>query len=180
MATSGAVSKQYFAVLDTDRHSVLGLVLSAALPLAVFVVGNGFAQINGVVPLFFSPLGMPGWIGAALCVGSLPLFGIARWMVAARGESGRKAGWWVVALMAGMIVHPFLVATLDSLMLTALAFGLLVTGLGALVRVAEVDPKAAMVMAPGMAWMGFSAFVGLSFAAAWAPPFAVTNSHNAA
>lgn len=180
MATTTAVSKQYLGVLDADRHNGLGLVLSAALPLAVFVIANGIAQLNGMMPMFFAPLGMPGWIGAALYLGSLPLFGVARWMVAAHGHRGRKAGWWVVALMAGTVVQPFLVAPLDSLALAIVSFALLLVGLGALVRVAQVEPKAAMVMAPGMAWMGFSAFVGLSFAAAWAPPFAVTTSHGAA
>ncbi|MDB5614379.1 MAG: hypothetical protein JWQ22_2032 [Devosia sp.] len=180
MATITAVSKQFFSGLDADRHNALGLALSAALPLAVFVIANGIAQLNGMVPLFFAPFGLTGWMGGVLHLGSLPLFGAARWMVASRGERGRVAGYWVVALMAGMIVQPFLVMPLDTLALSIVSFSLLVVGLGAMVRVAEVDPKAAMIMAPGMAWMGFSAFVGLSFAAAWAPPFAVTNSQGAA
>lgn len=177
MATSRAVAKQFLSVLDADRHNVLGLVLSAALPLAVFVIANGMAELNGILPLFFAPFGLPGWTGGVLHLGALPLFGVARWMVADRGAEGKKAGWWVVALMAGMIVQPFLVMPLDSMVLTIVAFALLVLGLGAMVRVGAVDPKAALIMAPGMAWMGFSAFVGLSFAAAWSPPFAVTNSH---
>jgi tryptophan-rich sensory protein len=100
-------------------------------------------------------------------------------MVAGRGEAGTRAGWWIVALMAGAIVFPFLVAPLDSLMLSLVATGLFVLGLGAAVRTAAVEPKAALVMAPALIWLGFSAFVGLSFAAAWAPPFAVTNSQTA-
>jgi hypothetical protein len=176
MATSVAVSKS-LAVLDADRHDALGLALSAALPLAVFVIANGLAQINGMLPLFFSPMGLPGWVGAVLHLAGLPLFGAARWMVAGRGDAGRTAGWWIVALMAGVIAFPFVVAPLDSLMLSLVALVLLVLGLGAMVRAGAVDPKAAMVMAPGMIWMGFSAFVGLSFAAAWSPPFAVTNSN---
>lgn len=180
MATSATVSRSIFSVLDVDRHNPLGLVLSAALPLAVFVIANGIAEFNGMLPLFFSPLGLPGWVGAILYLGALPLFGIARWMVAGRGEAGRRAGWWVVALMAGVIGFPFIVAPLDSLMLSLVALVLLVVGLGATVRVGEVDPKAALVMAPGMVWLGFSAFVGLSFAAAWSPPFAVTNSQGGA
>ncbi|WP_056235719.1 tryptophan-rich sensory protein [Devosia sp. Root635] len=168
------------AVLDADRHDGLGLVLSAALPLAVFVIANGVAEINGALPLFFSPLGLPGWVGAVLHLGVLPLFGAARWMVAGRGDAGRRAGWWIVALMAGVIGFPFLVAPLDSLLLSLVALALLVVGLGAMARAGAVDPRAAMVMAPGMAWMGFSAFVGLSFAAAWSPPFAVTNSQTGA
>ena len=178
MATM-AVSKS-LAVLDADRPNLLGLVLSAALPLAVFVIANGIAELNGTLPLFFSPLGLPGWLGAVLHLGALPLFGVARWMVAGRGEAGQRAGWWIVALMAGTIGFPFVVAPLEPLMLSLVAMALLVAGLGAMVRAGAVNPKAALVMAPGMAWLGFSAFVGLSFAAAWSPPFAVTNSQAAA
>ncbi|KQX35515.1 hypothetical protein ASD04_11985 [Devosia sp. Root436] len=180
MATISAVSKSAFSVFDVDRHDGLGLVLSAALPLAVFVIANGVAEINGMLPLFFSPLSLPGWVGAALHLGALPLFGAARWMVAGRGDAGRRAGWWIVALMAGTIAFPFVVAPLDSLLLSLVALALLVVGLGAMARAGTVYPKAAMVMAPGMAWMGFSAFVGLSFAAGWSPPFAVTNSQGGA
>jgi hypothetical protein len=180
MAASATGSNSVFAALDADRHNSLGLVLSAALPLAVFVIANGIAELNGMLPLFFSPMGLPGWVGAALHLGALPLFGVARWMVAGRGAAGRNAGWWIVALMAGMIAFPFLAAPLDSLMLSLVAFGLLMVGLGASARAAAVDRKAALVMMPGLAWIGFSAFVGLSFVAAWSPPFAVTNSQGGA
>ena len=179
MATSMAVSKS-LAALDADRPNALGLVLSAALPLAVFVIANGIAELNGALPLFFAPLGLPGWLGAVLHLGALPLFGIARWMVAGRGTAGQRAGWWIVATLAGMIAFPFIVAPLDALLLSLVSLTLLVVGLGAMVRAGAVYPKAALVMAPGLAWMGFSAFVGLSFAAAWSPPFAVTNSQGAA
>ena len=176
MATSATATSSILTVFDADRHNLSGLVLSAALPLAVFVIANGVAGLNGMVPLFFSPLGLPGWIGAVLHLSALPLFGIARWMVAGRGEAGQRAGWWIVALIAGVIAFPFMVAGLDALMLSLAAFALLTLALGATARAGAVDTKAALVMAPGLAWLGFSAFVGLSFAAAWSPPFAVTNS----
>jgi len=176
MATSTTISRSFLSALDVDRHDRLGFVLSAALPLAVFVIVNGIAELNGVLPLFFAPLGLPGWAGGVLHLAALPLFGIARWMVAGRGDAGRRAGWWIVALIAGVIGFPFIVAPLDSLMLSLVAMALFVLGLGAMVRAGRIDPRAAMFMAPGLAWLGFSAFVGLSFAAAWSPPFAVTNS----
>ncbi|MHA6690760.1 tryptophan-rich sensory protein [Devosia sp. A449] len=168
------------SLLDVDRHDHLGLLLSVTLPLAVFVIANGIAELNGLSPRFFAPLNLPAWVATVLHLGSLPLFGLARWMVAGRGEAGQRAGWWIVALIGGTIAFPFVVTPLDSLMLSLAAFGLLVLGLGAMVRAGAVNPKAAMVMAPGLAWMGFSALVGLSFAAGWSPPFAVTNSHSAA
>jgi len=179
MATSATVSKSLFSAFDADRHDAIGLVLSAVLPLAVFVIFNGLAEANGLEAMFFAPLGLPGWLGAALHLMGLPLFGVARWMVAARGDAGHRAGWWIVGLMVGVGAFPFVVNPLDAFLLTVASVSLVVVGLGAMVRVAEVDRKAAMVMAPGLAWLGFSAFVGLSFAAAWSPPFAVTNSQGA-
>jgi tryptophan-rich sensory protein len=179
MATSRASSlpiPERHSVLDADRHDLLGLVLSAALPLAVFVIANGVAELNGMAPLFFSPFGLPGWAGGALHIGSLPLFGIARWMVAGRGEAGRSAGWWLVALIAGTIAFPFVVTPLDSLALSIVSMGLLIVGISAAARTALVSRRAALVMLPGLAWMGLSAFVGLSFVAGWSPPFALTHS----
>lgn len=181
MATSRALPiPQTASPLDADRHDLLGLVLSAALPLAVFVVANGIAEFMGVLPLFFSPFGLPGWVGGAMHIGALPLFGIARWMVAGRGQAGHAAGWWVVALMAGMIAFPFIVMPLDSLQLSLVSLTLLLVGLAALARVSAISSRAALIMAPGLCWMGVSAFVGLTFAASWAPPFALTNAQTPA
>lgn len=181
MATSKALPiLQTASSLDVDRRDALGLVLSATLPLAVFVIANGIAELNGMLPLFFSPFGLPGWFGAAIHIGSLPLFGAARWMVTRHGAEGHAAGWWIVALLAGMIVFPFIVTPLDSLQLSVVSFTLLMVGLGAIARAAAVSPRAALVMAPGLFWMGVSAFVGLTFAASWAPPFALTTAHSTA
>jgi hypothetical protein len=182
MATSKAIPipASHDSLLDADRHDLLGLTLSAALPVAVFIIANGLGQLAGVLPLFFSPFGLPGWLGAALHIACLPMFGAARWMVAERGRSGRVAGWWIVALMAGMIAFPFVVGPLDSVALAMVAMALLLIAMAASVRAAQVSRRAAWLMMPGLFWLGLSAFIGLSFAAAWIPPFAVANSHAAA
>ncbi|KFC67695.1 hypothetical protein FF80_02091 [Devosia sp. LC5] len=173
-----AIAIPYGSVLDADRHDVLGLVLSASLPLAVFIIANGMAHLIGTRPLFFAPFDVPFWAAAALHLGALPLFGVARWMVAGKGRAGRSAGWWVVGLMAGTIAFPFLVAPLDSLALSVVAMLLLVVALAAMARVAKISPRAALLMAPGLGWMGFSALMGLSFLSGWSPPFGPTNSQN--
>jgi hypothetical protein len=178
MATVKAIAITHNTAVDTGRHDLLTLVLSASLPLAVFVLANGVAELNGTLPLFFSPFGLPGWVGAALYIGSLPLFGIARWMIAREGHAGRVAARWIVALMAGAIVFPFIVAPLDSLMLSIASMALVIVGLAALARVAQISVKAALVMAPGLSWLGLSALVGLSFIAGWSPPFGLTNANN--
>jgi len=180
MTTSRAISLPIQSALDANRHDALGLVLSGALPLSVFVIVHGMVELAGVMPLFFAPFGLPGWLGAALHIGSLPLFGIARWMVAQHGPKGRSAGWWLVGLMAGVIALPFMVQPLDSLMLSLVTVMLLLTGMAAGLRVAAVSPRAALVMLPGLAWMGLSAFIGLSLAAGWSPPFSLTNAQGQA
>lgn len=176
MATSAAVFQPVSSPLDANRHDRLGLVLSGALPVAVFVIAHGLAELGGVVPLFFAPFGLPGWLGAALHIGSLPLFGIARWMVVQRGHEGVRAGWWLVALIACTIITPFVVGPLDTLLLSLVGVTLALIGLATAGRVAQVSPRAALVMLPGLAWMGLSAFVGLSLAAGWSPPFSLTNA----
>lgn len=168
------------SVLDADRHDWLGLVLSAALPLAVFVIANGLGKLVGVPPLFFAPFGLPAWVGASLYLMSLPLFGMARWMVVDRGREGQIAGWWVAGLIAAVIAFPFLVMPFDTLALSMVSVALVVLALGTMGRVAKVDPKAALVMAPGLVWMGVSAFVGMAFAGGWSPPFALANGQSAA
>ncbi|WP_108397942.1 hypothetical protein [Devosia submarina] len=175
--TAASYATKSQSVLDVNRHDVLGFLLSAVLPVAAYMVFNGVAQLNAVTPLFFAPFGMPGWMGAALYLMALPLFGIARWMVAPKGEAGANAGWWLVALMAGTIVFPFIVAPLDSLMLSIMSMSLLIVGLGAAIRTAKVSHLAGVVMLPGLAWLGLSAFVGLSFVAGWTPPFGLTNAN---
>ena len=85
MATINAIPTPVQTALDADRRDVLGLVLSTALPLSVYVIANGLAEAQGVVPLFFAPFGAPGWIGAVAHIGTLPLLGAARWMVAGTG-----------------------------------------------------------------------------------------------
>lgn len=182
MAASKAIPipATHESLLDADRHDMLGLTLSAALPLAVFIIANGIGQLTGVMPLFFAPFGLPGWMGAALYLGGLPLFGAARWMIAERGREGAVAGWWVVMLMAGVIAFPFVVGGLDAIMLSMVTMVLLTFGIAASIRVANVSRHAGWLMVPGLAWLGLSAFIGLSFAAAWTPPFAVANSNAAA
>lgn len=181
MATSKAlpIPTSHNSLLDADRHDLLGLTLSAALPVAVFIIAHGIGQLSGVLPLFFAPFGLPGWVGAALHIACLPLFGAARWMVADRGRRGEVAGWWIVALMAGVIAFPFVVAPLDSILLSMVSMLLLIVGIAASIRTAAVSRQAGWLMVPGLAWLGLSAFIGLGFAAAWTPPFAVANSNAA-
>ena len=179
MATMTAATDNFqtSTLLDTNRHDALGFVLSAALPPAAYVVAQGVAEFAQLQPLYFAPFNLPGWVGGALYLSALPLFGIARWMVAGLSQAGRTAGWWLVALMAGTIAFPFVVALLDTLALSIASMALLILGIASGIRTAKVSHLAGLVMLPGLAWMGLSAFVGLGFVAGWTPPFGLTNAN---
>lgn len=177
MATS-TISQTSASVFVAKGQDALGLVFAMAMPLAAFSLINWVAEGDGVLPLFFSPFGLPGWIGAALYLGTLPLLGAAWHLVHREGAIGRSAGWWIAALAIGFIGFPFVVTPLDSFALSAIAVALSVVGFSAARRAALVSPMAGWVMAPALLWMGFSALMGLALTAAWAPPFALTNSQS--
>ena len=169
---------QTSAALDANQRGVVGFALSATLPLAAYVVVQGVAELAQVQPLYFAPFGLPGWVSGLLYLLALPLFGVSRWMVVESGQAGRNAAWWLVALMAGTIAFPFVVSPLDTLALSIVSMALLILGIGAGIRTAKVSHLAGLVMLPGLAWMGLSAFVGLGFVAGWTPPFGLTNANS--
>lgn len=154
----------------------LGLALAGASPLVLFGLTDVVADLMGGMPLFFAPFGLPGWMGGALHLVGLPLYGMAAFMAARQGAEGLRAARWVVALILFTIAFPFIVAPLDSLVLAMVTMGLLVFGLATLGRVAKVSPRAGLLMAPGLLWMGTSALVGLTYTAGWTPPFAPLNA----
>ena len=89
MANTDTVSRPTQSTLDADRRDMLGLVLSGALPLSLFVIANGLAELNGIVPLFFAPFGLPGLVQLFIS----PACRCLAW----------PAGWWLIAVaMAGM------------------------------------------------------------------------------
>ncbi|MCS6760609.1 MAG: hypothetical protein MO846_00340 [Candidatus Devosia symbiotica] len=176
MASNSAIYLLVGAGLDVNRRDGLGMALNAALPLLAFVIANGIAELNGAFPVLFAPFGLLSWLGAALHIGSLPLFGLARWMVMTRGRDGRSVSCWLEALMAACVVFPFVVAPLDSLLLNLATMTLLLLGLAVALRVTNVSPQADLLMLPGLVWMRLSAFVGLSLDAVWSSSFGLINS----
>ncbi|MCS6758909.1 MAG: hypothetical protein MO852_07690 [Candidatus Devosia euplotis] len=52
MAVSRAITALVESMCNADRRGGLGMVLSAALPLSVFVIANGLADLAGIVPVF--------------------------------------------------------------------------------------------------------------------------------
>ena len=179
MAVMNTTAAQVDWSIDLGRSEVAPLFFAAALPVLQFVAVNFLGQNFGFTPLFFAPFGLPGWLGASLHLVSLPLFGVGGWLAWRAGGEGRSAAAWTAALVVGTVAFPFLVVALDSLMLSIVSMCLLLVGIIAAGRTATVSPAAALIMAPGLLWMGFSAFLGLSFVASWSPPFGLTNTAQA-
>jgi tryptophan-rich sensory protein len=180
MAVMNATAAQHTGTLDLGRSEVSSLLFAAALPVLLFVGVNFAANYFGLLPLFFAPFGLSGWVAAALHIGSLPLFGIGAWLAWRTGREGQNAVAWTAALVLGTVAFPFAVPLLDSMMLSVASMALLLVGLSAAVRAAKATPVAGFIMLPGMLWLGFSAVLGLSLVASWAPPFGLTNSTQAA
>lgn len=167
------------SVFDADRQDVLGVVLSAGLPLAGLVIVHAGAEAAGLASFIIpAPFGLPAWMGMAALLVMLPMWGIARWLVARHGHEGHVAGWWVVALMAAVIIAPFAMAAVDVLMASMVSMLLLLTGIIAAARTAALSGPAAALLLPGIIWTGAGALVGFSIVAGgWSPPFALTESH---
>lgn len=180
MATIAAVTHNFPSFLSADRHDGIGAGLSAALPLGGLVAAYGAAEAFGIQPVLHAPLGLPEWTGALALAISLPLWGAARWIVAEHGDEGRAAGWWIVALMVGAILAPFLLTIADPFMSTVVSMLLMLIGLAAAGRAANVSGRAALLVLPGVAWLGLGAVLGFGVVAGgWSPPFAVTQGAEA-
>lgn len=155
-------------------------VFATLLPLAGFGAANFLAESSGVMPLFFSPAGLPGWAGAAIHLIALALTGLGIGLAYEKGLRGRKALPWGVALIIGMIAFPFFAAPLDSLQLALVMTGVMMLGLATAIRVARVSRLGGWLMIPMLGWIGFGAVLGLAISAAWAPPFALVTAQNPA
>lgn len=180
MAVMTANAAQQTWSVDLGRSDIPAVFFAAALPIILFIGANWAGELFALRPLFFAPFGLAGWLAGVFHIGSLPLFGVGAYLAWRVGGQGHQAAGWTIALVVATVAFPFLVGLLDSLMLSILSMGLVLLGLSASARVAKVSPVGAMVMAPGLLWLGFSAFLGLSFVASWSPPFGITNASQSA
>ncbi|PXA98834.1 hypothetical protein DMC47_06480 [Nostoc sp. 3335mG] len=163
------------------RLGRLGVGAMLALsPLAAFGGVNLAAEALNVMPLFFSPVGLPGWVGAAIHLVLLLTTGIALGLVAHRGRRGLNAVRWGFVFTLAMIAFPFVAAPLDSLALALMMTGVILLGLATAIRVARLSRLGGWLMLPSLVWIGFGAALGLAVAAAWSPPFALINAQQPA
>src|SRR5688572_2763141 len=97
--------------LDPYRNEVIGLGLSALLPLAAAFAMAGLVSFLDAAA--WAPLYSGAGIGA-LYFALFPLWGAAHWFSAREGEAGHDAARWVMGLIAWGLVYPFLHGTLDA------------------------------------------------------------------
>lgn len=176
MATTAALQTAHSAQ-PVHGHLVrdgFTFAIAAGLPVGLFGLANLGAEALGVMPLFFAPFGIPGWIGAAAHLAQLSLLGIAFWAVA-RATIVRSPLIWMGAIIAAYILLPFITAPLDSLQLSLVCSLLFLVTLAGTHRAGTVSKLAGWLMVPTLGILGFSAVMGLAVAAAYSPPFAVVH-----
>lgn len=161
-----------------NARALLSLGVCMGLPLGVFGLVNLGAEQLGILPLFFAPFGLPGWVGATAHLTQLALLGAALFLVL-RASENHSARNWLLTTIGAYIVLPFITPPLDSLQLALVCSTLFLLTLATLFRVASVSTAAAWLMAPTATILGFSAVMGLAIGAAYAPPFALMQGQQA-
>ena len=159
-------------------RGVVGLGFSAALPTAGYLLVNAIADASGLVPGAATPMGVPAWTVAAATMITLPLWGVARWLVAQHGDAGRVASRWIIALMAGAILLPFALTPANTFLASLLPMLVLLTGIVAAMRASALSATAGLLMLPGLVGLGVGSLIGFTaLAGGWSPPFALVD-HN--
>lgn len=161
----------------TAWQHALALFVYAGLPLGVFGLLHVCAEAMGLLPLFFTPFGLPSWVGAASHMTQLSLIGAAYWFVTEERPEN-TARHWLVALGSAYVALPFVTPFLDAVLLAMVCTLLFLFVIATTVRVGAVSRPAGWLLAPMLALVGLSAAMGLAVAA-YAPPFALTQSQQA-
>lgn len=160
------------AALDPDRNEVLGLLLSAFLPIAaVFAVAGlvAFLGLDGSVRLYSDP------VMALLFAPLFPLWGAAHWFAAREGDAGRAAARWVLALIGFGLIYPFVHGMADAFWLGWANILWLILIAATALRLAPVSRSALMLVLPSLAWVALAAIPGyVLLTNGWSPGFAVT------
>ncbi|SMQ75667.1 hypothetical protein SAMN06295905_2375 [Devosia lucknowensis] len=152
------------------------LLVFSTLPLGLFGILHLAAEAAGMLPLFFTPFGLPAWTGAATHLLQLALIGAAYWSVTQRNASA-SARLWILALGAVYMALPFITPYLDTVQIALTCTAVLLVAAATMIRAGKVSPMAAWLLTPTFAVIGLSAAMGLAIAA-YAPPFALLQTQN--
>ncbi|ODT67642.1 MAG: hypothetical protein ABS75_23320 [Pelagibacterium sp. SCN 63-23] len=179
MAANASLNHSYQHLSAVGPRQGLMLAVAMGLPPGLFGLLNLGAESLGILPLFFAPFDLPGWIGAIAHLAQLALLGAAYWVLS-HNHANRGARFWLLAFIAAYILLPFVTPPLDSLQLSLACTALFLVGLASLRRAAAAAPLAGWFMAPALLVLGFSATMGLAIAASYSPPFALVQGQQPA
>jgi hypothetical protein len=156
----------------------LSLFVFAAVPLGLFGLIHLVAESMGLLPFFFTPFGLPNWTGATAHLTQLALVGAAFWAIVQKRPTSRTR-LWIIALGAAYIALPFVTPLLDSVLLALVCTMMFLLIVATTTRVGAVSRLGGWLLAPMLFMVGLSAAMGLAVAA-YAPPFALTQTQQAA
>jgi hypothetical protein len=160
------------AALDPYRNEALGLAISALMPLAAVFAMAGFVAFLGLgsaIPLYSDPM------KAAFFAALFPMWGVAHWLAAREGAAGHRAASWVLALIGGGLVYPFLPIVLDPFLMGWADIGAVLLIVATAIRLARVSRPAMLLVLPSLAWVVLAAIPGyVLLTNGWSPGFAVT------
>jgi translocator protein len=143
-----------------DRPDRVGLVATIALSVGATIVLNGiiFAfdidrNADALTRISWAP---PGWAVGAIWVLLFAFYAVAHWLLVQRGESGRRAALWVLAIAAWDLTYPILTNGFDlKLGAWANVFTAFFTVL--LLRRVWPDSRIAFVwLLPSLVWVCFA------------------------
>lgn len=168
-----AISQAFEKVQDLHLTPAqwVGTVVSVLFPLGAFGLLNLLVDPVGIHPLFFSPFGMPGWVGAIVHFIQLAGLGAA-YAAMMRADGGSSARFWIMLTAVASIALPFATNALDPLQLTLAGTSLFLLTLATLLRAAPHSSAAAWFIVPTLSVIGLSTVMGLLLAASYLPPFA--------
>lgn len=181
MATTAplAATPTLAPAIRRPRVPVLNWLIAAGWPLGIFGLVNLGAEALGILPLYFSPFGLPGWAGAVAHLAQLFILGAA-FLVLSEAHAKGQARHWLAAFTLAYIALPFITPPLDSLQLAILCSSLFLLGFAAAMRVGQASRAAAALMTVPLGILGLSATMGLALSAAFTPPFAITQGQQTA
>lgn len=152
-----------------DRQTGVGVALSIVLPFLAVLLGNGLIYASGSLnnPDYEAvSWGPPGWmIGLIWCV-IYPLWGAARWKVAAKGDANSGRSYWVAALIVWGLFYPVVTAFVGTAGSVAANVFSLVLAIITIIRVWPASMAAVAMIAPSILWLfvanalGFAALEG--------------------
>jgi benzodiazapine receptor len=143
-----------------DRPDRVGLATTIAAFVGVAVIVNaiifaiGIGQGNDAVTrLSWAP---PGWVIGAIWVVLFAFYAVAHWLLRQRGDSGRRAARWVVAIVLWDLAYPLLTWGFDLVLGASLNVVSIVLTVLLLGRVRRESRAAFGWLIPSLAWVCFA------------------------